>query len=85
MAKTNSFLTIIWRKSKLVEGICRRGSHVTRQSRLLKIGLHVVRKKGDTLPGTIISGRDSGLQIKWDDGKISNHRYDEMQYIRLTD
>ena len=55
------------------------------QSRFLKIGLHVARKKGDTLPGTIIGIRDSGLQIKWDDGKISDHRHDEMQDIRLTD
>ena len=55
------------------------------QSRLLKIGLHVVRKKGDAPPGTIISVRDSGLQIKWDDGKISDRRHDEMQNIRMTD
>jgi hypothetical protein len=55
------------------------------QSRLLKIGLHVARKKGDTIRGTIISVRDSGLQIKWDDGKISDHSHDEMQDIKTTD
>jgi hypothetical protein len=55
------------------------------QSKELKIGLHVARKNVNALPGTVIGVSHSGVQIKWDDGKISDHRHDEMQDIRLTD
>jgi hypothetical protein len=52
------------------------------QSRLLKIGLLVARKFGDTIRGTVISISHSGVQIKSDDGKISDHRHREMQDIK---
>jgi hypothetical protein len=54
------------------------------QSKELKIGLHVARKKSDAL-GTIVGISHSGVQIKWDDGKISEHRHDEMQDFKLKD
>jgi hypothetical protein len=54
------------------------------QSRLLKIGLHVARKFGDTICGTVISISHSGVQIKWDDGKISDHLHREMQDVKLA-
>ncbi len=54
------------------------------QSKLLKIGQHVARKKSDAAPGTVISISHSRVQIKWDDGTISDHRHGEMQDIRLA-
>jgi hypothetical protein len=52
-------------------------------SKLLKIGQHVARNQSDAR-GTIVGISQSGVQIKWDDGTISDHRHGEMQDIRLT-
>lgn len=52
-------------------------------SKLLKIGQHVARKKSDAR-GNVISISHSGVQIKWDDGTISDHRHGEMQDISLA-
>jgi hypothetical protein len=53
------------------------------QSRKLKIGQRVSWKKKDS-QGTIVLVNSSFVQIKWDSGKISYHRHDNMQDTTLV-
>lgn len=55
------------------------------QSRLLKIGHHVANKKSVDLPGTVVRITSGGVQIKWNEGKITDHGHDEMRDIRVAE